>query len=69
MTLIELDEYFKSADLPKELVLHRSTKILDVRKCVNSYMAVAKAYEGKPTAEVFIDHLRQIKAVLDRPMA
>lgn len=67
MTLIELEEYFKYTDLPKELVLHRSTKILDVRKCVNSYISVAKQYEGRPTADTFINHLMSIKMALEGP--
>jgi hypothetical protein len=65
MTLDELEAYFKAAALPKELTLHRSTKILNVRKCVDSYIAVAKQYHGRPIADVFIEHLHAIKAVLD----
>ena len=65
MKLNELEEYFNAAALPKELALHKSTKILDVRKCVNSYITVAKQYEGRPIAETFINHLIQIKAALD----
>jgi hypothetical protein len=65
MTINELGDYFKAATLPKELVLHKSTRIMDVRKCVNSYIAIAKQYEGRPTADVFLDHLLQIKAAID----
>lgn len=65
MTINELEEYFKTAVLPKELVLHRSTNILNMRKCVDSYIAVAKAYEGRPIAETFINHLLGIKAALE----
>jgi hypothetical protein len=65
MTLNELEDYFKAAELPHELQLHRSTRILDVRKCVDSFIRNAKAYEGRPTAEIFIEHLLQIKYALD----
>lgn len=66
MTINELEEYYRAAELPKELVLHRSTKILNVSKCVNSYMAVAKQYEGRPIADTFINHLISIKAALEK---
>lgn len=65
MTLSELEDYFNSATLPHELELNRSTRIVGVKKCVASYIAVARQYEGKPIADVFIDHLMQIKVALD----
>ena len=65
MTLDELEAYFKTAVLPKELVLHRSTRILDTRKCVDSFIDVARRYQGSPIADTFINHLLQIKAALE----
>lgn len=65
MTLDELEKYFNAVTLPHELELNRSTRIVGVKKCVASYIAVARQYEGKPIADVFIDHLLQIKAALD----
>lgn len=69
MTIEELEDYFKSAALPKELQLHRSTKIGNVRKCVDSYIAIAKQYQGRPIAEIFINHLIAIKAAVEGPPA
>lgn len=66
MTISELEEYFKTAALPEELVLHRSTRINDTRKCVDSFIDVAKQYQGSPIGDIFIDHLMQIKATLER---
>lgn len=65
MTINELDEYFKTAALPQELVLHKSTRILNVRKCVDSYIAAARQYEGRAMADVYIDHLLKIKSALE----
>lgn len=65
MTLDELEKYFNAATLPHELQLNRSTRIIGVKRCKDSYIAIARQYEGKPIADVFIDHLLQIKAALD----
>lgn len=65
MTLDELEAYFNSAAIPHGLQLHRSIRIVGVKKCVTSYISVARQYEGRPIADVFIDHLRQIKMALD----
>lgn len=65
MILDELEKYFNAVTLPHEPQLHRSTRIVGVKKCATSYISVARQYEGKPIADVFIDHLRQIKAALE----
>lgn len=65
MTLNELEEYFKTATLPKELWLNKATHITNVRAMVDSHIEVLKVNEGRPAFGAFYDRLRQVKKAID----
>jgi hypothetical protein len=59
--LQELEQFFKGKDLPKEVEVVQSQKVVDVKKFIAGHLACARANVGKPTFASFYDRLVKLK--------
>lgn len=66
MNITDLEEYFKTATLPKELQINRSTRITNVRRMVDNHLEVLKQNGDKPTFSTFYDRLLQVKEIIEK---
>lgn len=64
--LIELEQYFKTASLPKEIQLTQCEKVIDVKKFINTSLANCRAGMGLRTFEAAYDRLVKLKELLDK---
>lgn len=64
--LIELEQYFKSVTLPKEIQLSQCEKVIDVTKFINSSLASCRANAGVKAFEAAYDRLVKLKELLQK---
>lgn len=64
MSVDELDEYFKSIELPKEVKLHKAIKIIDVPLFVKSHIRILRNYGDNRTFSLFHKRLLILKDIL-----
>ena len=62
--LNELEQFFKSATLPKEIQLSQCEKVTDVKKFINTSLANCRAGKGLKTFEAAYDRLMKLKELL-----
>jgi hypothetical protein len=62
--LIELEAFFNSAKLPKQIQLTRDQKIIDVDKFVKGHMDCARSNIGKNAFLSFYNRLVGLKELL-----
>ena len=60
----ELEAFFKTAQLPENIELFKSTVIKDVPAFVHSHLQIVKLRKGVPVFEGFYDRLVQLKEKL-----
>ena len=60
----ELETYFNSIDLPKEIRLTKQEYITDVSKFIRSHITIYKANEGKRKFKPYLDRLESLKQIL-----
>ena len=65
MNLLQLEEYFKSIELPKEIRLNRWTYVTDVPKFVYSNISYLKAHSGNMRFMPYYNQLIELKKILD----
>jgi len=64
-TVTELERYFSTAILPKEIKLDESTAIIDVKQFVNSHLGVIRQSGDKQLFSSFYTRLCRLKDLLD----
>lgn len=64
MTIEELEDYFNSAQLPAQIELHKSTRITNVRKFIDSHLAVLRQNGERGPFGAFFDRLLQVKTIV-----
>jgi hypothetical protein len=62
----ELEQFFKTVSLPKELQLTPDQKITDVKKFYENHLAAVRANIGKNTFNSFYDRLVKMKELLQK---
>ncbi|MBW8687001.1 DUF6965 family protein [Chitinophaga rhizophila] len=60
----EMEEFFRTADLPKTIVLSPGVVITDVNAFVFSHLQIIKLRQGVGIFEPFYDRLAQVKKIL-----
>ena len=66
MTLTDLENYFKTATLPKQVKLSQCETIIDVTKFVKSHISVLKANRGNSAYLPFWDRLNKLHELLTK---
>ena len=62
--IAELESFFATAKVPKELVLDAGSKVNDVSQLVKSHLNVLKHNGDKPIYDVFYDRLLKVKELV-----
>lgn len=57
----ELEEFFKTADLPATVELSKGSIIVDLPSFIYSHLAIIKLRKGVPLFDVFYDRLVFVK--------
>jgi hypothetical protein len=65
----ELEEFFKTADLPSTIELFKGCTIVDVPAFIYSHLAIIKLRKGVPLFDVFYDRLVLVKNKILAPEA
>lgn len=65
MDLTALDAFFKERKLPQSIELDKGTRIMNVRKFVDSHIAVLKQYGHSPMSAPFADRLLKVAEILE----
>jgi hypothetical protein len=63
--IVEMEEFFKSVQLPETIELFPSTTITDVKAFVHSHLLIIRLRKGVPLFEVFYDRLVLLKKRLE----
>jgi len=63
----ELEEFFKTADLPSTVVLSKGCTIIDLPAFIYSHLAIIKLRKGVPLFDVFYDRLVLVKNKIEVP--
>lgn len=66
MTILELEAYFSSADLPKTIMLNKATKVNNVADFVKTTLMRAKGWKGDPNRNPSQWHLQNLYNVLEK---
>ena len=66
MTLTDLETYFKTATLPKQVRLSQCETIVDAQKFVKSHISVLKANSGNVAYLPFWERLIKLKGILTK---
>jgi hypothetical protein len=66
MSLPDLEQFFNSVSLPKEVRLSQCETITDVKKFVRSHLDVLKANSGNPAYMPFYERLLKLKEILTK---
>ena len=64
--LAELEQYFKSASLPKGIQLSQCEKVTDVTRFINNTLASCRANMGVKAFEAAYDRLVTLKELLQK---
>jgi hypothetical protein len=65
MTIEELEAYFEGIDLPETVYLNKATKIVDVKKFINSHLITVKAHGHIKAYASFMDRLIQLHDIME----
>ena len=66
VTIDELEEYFKSAELPEEIYLSSAEKITDVRKFIEGHLRTLRSNSGQKVYLPYYERLRKVKELNER---
>jgi len=62
--LNELEQFFKSTTLPKEIQLTRDQRVSDVKKFIDSHLQVCRGNLNNKAFQSFYDRLVKLKDLL-----
>lgn len=65
LTIEELETYFSTCDLPKEIQLYEGVRITNVELFVNSHIEVYKHNYRARVYDVFLNRLMRLKEIMD----
>jgi hypothetical protein len=65
MDIQAIEQFFKDRPLPSNIQLDKGTSITNVRKFVDSHLAVLKQYEHSPMSAPFADRLVKVAEMLE----
>jgi hypothetical protein len=66
MSLPDIEQFFNSVSLPKEVKLSKFETIIDVKKFVRSHLEVLKSNSGNVAYMPFYERLLKLKEILTK---
>jgi hypothetical protein len=64
--IAELEQFFKSTTLPKEIQLTPAERIADVKKFISSHLEAVRANIGNNAFTSFFDRMVKLKELLQK---
>jgi hypothetical protein len=60
----DLEEFFKSPDLPEQAQLNPSVRIIDLKLFAESHLQIVKSKNGRLGYRPYLDRLLEVKKIL-----